>query len=382
MRRPLRLFLRRSYAAGFTLVELLVVIAIIGTLMGLLLPAVQSARESARGNTCRNNLKQLAAAITQYDGAQRKLPGLVNEVPNPASRNAAEIPTQGRRASWVVMLFPYIEQAPLWDIWSQNFDLPTPEALATLVPEIDSFQCTSDPPESPGTPASSYVANAGRALGDPTRVAPLLPRERAPNGAFFDLNKKNRSNPSGNGWPNVADTRENEAVIQSSIDYVQGGDGAGKTMMLSENIHAVWYTYPFSEPIETSAPSPENVPDALHHFGFVWQNQPQTGSGTQYTSGAETIQLEAADQQVNGARLRPTVEALGWMVEGLAFPSSNHPQSVNIAYFDGRVSSAAGDIQPRVYAQLMTTKNKRSDFVFNSKRDRELSQPNDPSDQL
>ena len=70
---------------GFTLVELLVVIAIIGTLVALLLPAVQSARETARGNTCRNNLKQLMTALTLMDTTQKKLPGYINEVSDPAS---------------------------------------------------------------------------------------------------------------------------------------------------------------------------------------------------------------------------------------------------------------------------------------------------------
>jgi prepilin-type N-terminal cleavage/methylation domain-containing protein len=50
--------------AAFTLVELLVVIAIIGILVALLLPAVQAAREAARRASCKNNLKQLALAIT------------------------------------------------------------------------------------------------------------------------------------------------------------------------------------------------------------------------------------------------------------------------------------------------------------------------------
>jgi len=59
---------------AFTLVELLVVIAIIGTLVGLLLPAVQSARESARRAACRNNLKQIGLALSNYESARRAFP--------------------------------------------------------------------------------------------------------------------------------------------------------------------------------------------------------------------------------------------------------------------------------------------------------------------
>src|SRR5215467_7372177 len=64
----------RQKRTAFTLVELLVVIAIIGTLVALLLPAVQSARETARGNTCRNNMKQLQLALTNMDSTLKRLP--------------------------------------------------------------------------------------------------------------------------------------------------------------------------------------------------------------------------------------------------------------------------------------------------------------------
>ena len=90
---------RRS---GFTIVELLVVIAIIGMLIALLLPAVQNAREAARRMTCTNHLKQMGLAVHTFESNLRGLP--------PAALAASRLSIFG-------LLYPYIEQAPLYETY-------------------------------------------------------------------------------------------------------------------------------------------------------------------------------------------------------------------------------------------------------------------------
>ncbi|MDR1484319.1 MAG: DUF1559 domain-containing protein [Planctomycetaceae bacterium] len=93
-------FLLRKFFA-FTLVELLVVIAIIGILIALLLPAVQAAREAARRTQCQNNLKQIGLAIHNFHDTQNGLPPAI---------------VYSRYAVFQMLIYPYIEQQPLYDL--------------------------------------------------------------------------------------------------------------------------------------------------------------------------------------------------------------------------------------------------------------------------
>lgn len=54
--------------AAFTLIELMVVIAVIGILASLLLPALSRGKEKGVQTYCKNNVKQLALAMTMYHG--------------------------------------------------------------------------------------------------------------------------------------------------------------------------------------------------------------------------------------------------------------------------------------------------------------------------
>jgi prepilin-type N-terminal cleavage/methylation domain-containing protein len=97
---------------GFTLIELLVVIAVISVLIGLLLPAVQKAREAASRISCANNLKQIGLALHLYHNDHDRLP------PNRLD---------GPRATWAVLILPYLEQDNLyrrWDLARSYYEQP------------------------------------------------------------------------------------------------------------------------------------------------------------------------------------------------------------------------------------------------------------------
>jgi len=121
---------------GFTLIELLVVIAIIGVLIGLLLPAVNGAREEARKTQCKNNIKQLALAITTYQTAHGAFPT------NKTSGGAYASPTP----SWMQLILPFIELQHLYDQIDQTTGILYPGKGNSIIAEtaIPTYLCPSD----------------------------------------------------------------------------------------------------------------------------------------------------------------------------------------------------------------------------------------------
>jgi prepilin-type N-terminal cleavage/methylation domain-containing protein len=125
-----------SRRSAFTLVELLVVIAIIGILIALLLPAVQAAREAARRSWCKNNLRQVALAMHNYELARRTLPPGYEYLPNSVGNQ--------RGFSWSVRILPFLEQQPLADRFDYNRPVFDPVNLAAREQHVSSYLCPTD----------------------------------------------------------------------------------------------------------------------------------------------------------------------------------------------------------------------------------------------
>lgn len=348
--------MRQSSRKAFTLVELLVVIAIIGTLVGLLLPAVQAAREAARRNTCAANLTQLSKALTIRETATKDLPGYINPLGITGSNQMV-------RGPWYVTIFPQLEQNQLYEKWSAGkMDFDGSVSGQSNFTGLEILVCPSNPPVTQGQPVTAYVANTGwrNKSRETNSVTGNADVENAANGLFFDRTritdlKGQTPNPN---WLSTSDPRDNSAnnapKVVMSFAYVQGkGDGSSKTLMLSESLGALFWGYNTNTDYTT-------VLDQPYHFGFGWERP---------TAVANDLKL-----RVNGSREPNNFEnfvemkssfdsgAANDMLPRPGLPSSNHSGGVNAAFMGGSVSLLSDQIDPFVYAQLMTSNHKQSDL--------------------
>jgi prepilin-type N-terminal cleavage/methylation domain-containing protein/prepilin-type processing-associated H-X9-DG protein len=135
---------RRRTVGAFTLVELLVVIAIIGILVALLLPAIQSAREAARRSQCTTNIKNVGLALMNYHDVYKEFPPAVtlrNATPDTILND-----TRLYRASWAIMILPFMEEQTLHDAFTIGGTTKLSDAVNSVArgTEIPVMLCPSD----------------------------------------------------------------------------------------------------------------------------------------------------------------------------------------------------------------------------------------------
>ena len=347
-------------ARGFTLVELLVVISIIGTLVALLLPAVQAAREAARRMTCVNNQKNLGLALMGYDAAKNSFPGFVNSV------GAGDW-----RASWVVMVFPYMEENQLWQDWSEATSVEPQVVTNNLL------VCPSDGPEEDG--AISYAVNAGQIDDDGLVAGPHDNADRD-NGVFH-----NHYDPVAPDLtsPNEYDNANAIPRSRVSVNFISTRDGSSSTLMLSENmLLTTWdavtvLSRPGAPAYPTPAPPVRIFPRTSgyatagtekQYVGFCWYSSSLAGTPADYEA-SKPMHLINGDLSLSLALPAPDADEIPL---DYARPSSRHPGIVIVTFCDGRTQPLDEEIDSVVYRQLMTpasvtSKNNPNRYILNDK---------------
>ncbi|MBL8814162.1 MAG: DUF1559 domain-containing protein [Planctomycetaceae bacterium] len=345
------LILSKNARRGFTLIELLVVISIIATLMALILPAIQSAREAARRTQCQNNLKNLTLAAINYAEAHR------GQLPASGTYPAADAAKTTIYAghSWVLDLLPYVDQQALFEQWNKGFAFtvgpPSCRNSEMAMKNLQVLTCPNDDTADGKDGGLTYVANCG--VGDINfDVLSVTPA------AANDFGQLAAAEPliwdGGTvGSPQNVDLTGQLAVFAPSIDCATtayaGGvqalnspgsvnigriyDGAGNTIMLSENINA-------GKDGLTGLATWANP--SIRSCGFIFP----TVGGTNFRD------IYSAPDTTLGS---PYINGLKNGVDGSApFPNSRHIGIVVASFCDGGVRTLSENLDKHVYVNLIT----------------------------
>jgi prepilin-type N-terminal cleavage/methylation domain-containing protein len=355
------LILSKPSRRGFTLIELLVVISIIATLMALILPAIQSAREAGRRTQCLNNLKNITLATISFAEAHRGVLPASGTYPGLDTDSDGLKETIFPSHSWVLDLLPYLDQTAVYERWTFGTPFNTGGNVSAGQFNFEVLTCPNDDSSVGQNGGLSYVANCG--VGDinfdtiaaVAAGAPTAPADFGHSFAVepfvFDggttLSSANTALTKELGvfWakidcdipPASGASRPSDVTDNGSSNIARIYDGAGNTIMFTENVNAgsnvLTGTRTWADP-------------AIRSCGFILPIA--QSSGTTFATLQNSIVNFAGsaspliNKQKNGQD------------GGAPSPNSRHIGVIVASFCDGTAKTISENIDTSVYVRLIT----------------------------
>jgi len=349
--------------SGFTLLELLVVISIIAVLMALILPAIQSARNSARRIDCKNRIRQigmatLAAAARNKDrfpayGRFRSTEshltcGKIMEEPNERI-----ILNEGGVAgtNWVVNILPDLDAVAIYDRWDFSQDMANTSNVQMATKIIPAMICPDD--ETAERSKISYVINCGYGEMKLLKtyqqkvsqgIIPLVEDIHMPSMIEFDWN----SNSRRPGFPNPCespcpcwDDEEDTLVTRDTGIAWPSVDGEQHSLAIKDVYDGLENTLLIAESFNTGHTGMWSSP-SVGDCGFVYPVAYPSAIGVNFPFPPPPPEFLGTP---NSTRIA---------TEGIPIPGSMHQRIVHFVTASGAVVSIFDDIDPGVYARLVT----------------------------
>ena len=327
--------------AGVTLVELLVVISIVATLAALLMPALSMVREAARKTSCVNNLSSIAKGCMAYEAALGQLPGWRNRLDGFSRAKVQAGKKDEACVSWAVSLLPYLGEREIFG-WYEKYT-GTANVDNAEIKRIAPYVCPSVAAETQQkVPAAiSYAVNAGSG-GRVLKGAGLAARQYRGDGVFVDAVG---NVPSADTY--VTAVQQYQPAI-ASLEMVGAGDGDASTVLVAERSGLLvpktvkWSANP--RPAASGAPASETLHAFLQPTAIVsgssYPPDPKTGRNGWMSEAKRLVDFD------DGTKVP---EAF------LRYPSSAHGKGFPMAFCDGHVQVLGENIDPWVYAQLLSS---------------------------
>lgn len=336
---------------GFAKLDLVVVLFAIALLMlAVIMPMGPSSHRSSRKLVCLNHMRNIGLAMVNFSsGADSQLPLLVDPSQQVSTDEKPNDNASHDDLTWCTTILPFLDNVGFRQRWDATAKLAAdPDTNADAIEQLAGlnairFPVFSCPDDESATDqgALSYAVNIGYVTANYNKT-----------GVYYDASTGVGHHPAGDGGLDGDPATTDDIPVKfasgvfwrpyssrMSLDFISEGDGMSQTLMISENLQAGNWA---------------DQDTGSLGFGIDMQGV--------YPRGSTTLTLPAGFDLKNAST--STSSRIGSHLKakkGTAWrPSSNHPGgSVNVIFCDGSGKSLTPEIDPAIYARLLTSAGQR-----------------------